>query len=395
MNQVAGMPCFSNSARMRAAPITPNSPRDSGVGVVMPRAIQPESASKSKLMQAMCFAMGSMINAARPARDKGYHAAGVFRMAERRRILIVGAGAIGGLYAAYLAKVAEVAVLDTNRAHVDAIRKDGLKLTGCTESATKLAAFASAAEMGKRSFDAAIILVKSQATETAFASIRPALEGRPVLVTFQNGMGNEELLMRLTDLDVAHGVSFEAARHDGPGRVHHLVHGEDSWLGPARGKVESVAWLGELMTRSGLPTKVVADPRGAIWGKFIFNSVMNPVGAIVMGVNAARYEVPEMRALIDDMAAECVRVAEALGIRLEFDPMYLVKKTRAGESPLTQHAGSMAQDLEAGRETELEAMTGYVVTKAKELGVPVPVTESVYRMAKGVEYAARLKRESN
>jgi 2-dehydropantoate 2-reductase len=313
-------------------------------------------------------------------------------MAEHKRILVVGAGAIGGLYAAYLAKVAEVAVLDTNRAHVEAIRRHGLALAGCTESVTKLAAFASAAELGSRRFDSVIILVKSQATEAAFHSIHPVLEGRPVLVTFQNGMGNEELLARISDLEVAHGVSFEAARYDGPGRVHHLVHGEDSWLGPARGKVEAIAWLGELMTRSGLPTKVVADPRGAIWGKFIFNSVMNPVGAIVQGVNAARYEVPEMRALIDDMAAECTRVAEALGIRLAFDPMYLVKKIRSGESPLTKHAGSMAQDIEAGRETELEAMTGYVVRKAKELGVPVPVTESIYRMAKGVEYAARAKR---
>jgi 2-dehydropantoate 2-reductase len=313
-------------------------------------------------------------------------------MTERKHILVVGAGAIGGLYAACLAKVADVIVLDTNRVHVEAVRRDGLRLTGCTESVTKLAVFASAAEMGKRRFDAVIILVKSQATGAAFDSIRPALEGRPVLVTFQNGMGNEEKLMALTDLDVAHGVSFEAARYDGPGRVHHLVHGEDSWLGPARGKVETIAWLGELMTKSGLPTRVVADPRGAIWGKFIFNSVMNPIGAIVQGVNAARYEVPEMRALIDAMAAECIRVAEAQGITLEFDPMYLVKKIRAGESPLTKHAGSMAQDIEAGRETELEAMTGYVVRKAKELGVPVPVTESVYRMAMGVEYAAKAKR---
>ena len=315
-------------------------------------------------------------------------------MAERRHILVVGAGAIGGLYAAYLAKVAEVAVLDTNPAHVEAIRRHGLALTGRTESVTKLAAFAHAAEMGKRRFDAVIVLVKSQATEAAFHSIHPVLEGRPVLVTFQNGMGNEERLMGLSDLDVAHGVSFEAARYEGPGRVHHLVHGEDSWLGPARGKVESVAWLGELLTEAGLPTRVVADPRGAIWGKFIFNSVMNPIGAIVMGVNAARFEVPEMRVLIDDMAAECIRVAEAQGIKLEFDPMYLVKKIRSGQAPLTKHGGSMAQDIEAGRETELEAMTGYVVRKAKELGVPVPVTESVYRMAKGVEYAAKAKRES-
>src|SRR6266705_1355857 len=60
MNQVAGTPCSFSSARMRAAPITPNSPRDTGVGVVMPRAIQPEIASKSKLMQTICFAMRSI-----------------------------------------------------------------------------------------------------------------------------------------------------------------------------------------------------------------------------------------------------------------------------------------------------------------------------------------------
>ena len=316
-------------------------------------------------------------------------------MAERRSILIVGAGAIGGLYAAYLSKVADVVVIDANEEHVEAIRRDGLKLSGCTECTARLEAFASAAEMGKRRLDAAIILVKSQATEAAFRSIDPVLEGRPVLGTFQNGMGSEELLMRVSDLDVAHGVSFEASRYDGPGQIHHLVHGEDSWLGPARGKVETVAWLGELLTQSGLRTNVVADPRGPIWGKFIFNSVMNPIGAIVQGVNAARYEVPEVRALIDDMAAECIGVAEALGIRLAFDPMYLVKKFRSGEMPLSKHAGSMAQDIAAGRETELEAMTGYVVRKAKEVGVPVPVTESVYRMVKGVEYASRAARGSS
>src|SRR5258708_24144369 len=315
-------------------------------------------------------------------------------MTGRRHILIVGAGAIGGLYAATLAKAADVAVLDTNRAHVEAIRQNGLELTGCTQSVTKVAAFASAAELGPRRFDAVIVLVKSQATEAAVDSIRPGVEGGAALVTFQNGMGNEEVLMGLTDLDVAHGVSFEAARYDAPGRVHHLVHGEDSWLGPARGKAEAIAWLGELMTRSGLPTRVVADPRGAIWGKFIFNSVLNPIGAIGQGVNAPRSEVPGVRALIDAMAAECVRVAEVLGIRLEFDPMYLVKKIRAGEAPFTKHAGSMAQDIEAGRETELEAMTGYVVRKAKELGGPVPVPDTVYRVAKGQGYAAQAKGES-
>ena len=312
-------------------------------------------------------------------------------MSERRTILIVGAGAIGGLYAAYLAKVADVRVLDTNAAHVAAIRKDGLALTGLTQSVTPVTAYASAAEMGRIRPDAVVILVKSQFTEAAWKSIEPLVEGKPLLVTFQNGMGNDELLARICDNPIAHGVSFEAARYDGPGKVHHLIHGEDSWLGPERGTLEDVAWLGELLTSAGLSTKVAADPRGAIWGKFIFNSVLNPIGAIVQGVNAARYKVPEVCDLIDAMAAECTRVAEASGVTLAFDPLYLVKKIRSGAVPLSKHAGSMAQDVAAGRETELDSLTGYVVRRAKELGVPVPVTETVYALAKGVEYATRAK----
>src|SRR2546427_12569992 len=79
MNQVAGMPRFFRSARMRAAPITPNSPRDTGVGVVMPRAIQPDMASKSNVMQTMCFATCSSLSAAGPTEhDRSIHAGAAF-----------------------------------------------------------------------------------------------------------------------------------------------------------------------------------------------------------------------------------------------------------------------------------------------------------------------------
>lgn len=312
----------------------------------------------------------------------------------KRKILVVGAGAIGGIYAAYASKAADVTVLDTNAEHVAAIRDKGLALTGTADLVARLEAFTSPAEMGKRRFDAAVILVKSQITAAAFQGIKPYLEGRPLLVTFQNGMGNVEALEPLCDFDIAHGVSFEAGRYIGPGRIDHFIHGQDSWMGPARGPVEAVQWLGDLWTDTGLPTRVAADPRGAIWGKFIFNCVMNPCGAIVLGENRARYEVEQMREVIDAMFAEGIKVAEAQGIRLNYDPMSLVKKTRSGDMPMTKHAGSMAVDVALGRETELEAMTGYMVRKARALGVPVPVSETVYKLAKGVEYAARLKKTS-
>lgn len=315
-------------------------------------------------------------------------------MQDRKTILIVGCGAIGGIYAAHLSQVAEVIGLDANPAHVEAIGRDGLKLSGCSSMVARFAAYRDPAALEGLRADAVLFLVKSQATEPAFKSLQPRLAGRPLLVTLQNGLGNVEILASLCDWDIAHGISMEAGRYRGPGDIEHFIHGEDSWIGPARGTVAGAAWLAALMNASGMPTQVAADPRGAIWSKFIFNSVMNPIGAIVLGENRARYEVAEVGRLIDQMFAECTRVAEAQGIRLSFDPMHLVRKIRSGELALTKHAGSMALDVAAGRETEIEAMTGYLVRKAKSLGIAVPMTETVYSLAKGVEYAARLRREA-
>lgn len=77
-------------------------------------------------------------------------------------MLLVGAGAIGGLYAVYLAAGADVTVLDLNAAHVEAIRRDGLVLAGRTERVQRLEAFTAAADLGRRRLDAVILLVKCQ-----------------------------------------------------------------------------------------------------------------------------------------------------------------------------------------------------------------------------------------
>jgi 2-dehydropantoate 2-reductase len=311
-----------------------------------------------------------------------------------KRLLIVGCGAIGGIYAAHLSRLAEVIALDANAAHVAAINRDGLRLTGVSDFVARVRAENSPGALRGERLDAVIVLVKSQFTASAFAAVTPMLAGAPLVVTLQNGMGNVEVLEALCDWHTAHGVSMEAGRYVGPGTIHHLIHEEPTWLGPSRAPAEAVEWLAALLNASGLPTTFAADPRGAIWSKFIFNSVQNPTGAIVLGVNAARFQCPEMRDLIDAMFAEAIRVAEAQGIALAYDPASYVNKVRAGELPMTQHAGSMAADLAAGRELEIEAMTGYLVRKAKSLGVPVPVTETVYRLCKGVEFAARVKREA-
>ncbi len=130
-----------------------------------------------------------------------------------------------------------------------------------------------------------------------------------MLVTLQNGMGNAEVLMEVPDAVVVRGVTMNAGRYVEPGCVENLIEGK-TWLGPQRGSVEAIKPLAELLTAAGYPTEVLADPMGAVWSKFVFNCVMNPLGALMMGDNAARHNSPEMRALIDDMAAECMAVIE-------------------------------------------------------------------------------------
>ena len=82
----------------------------------------------------------------------------------------------------------------------------------------------------------------------------------------------------------------------------------------------------------------------------------------------------------------------ALGGRFAYDPLEYVKKVRAGQAPLSQHAGSMAQDIARGVPTEIDELTGFIVREGDRLGIPVPACRTVWRLVKGLEIAARHKR---
>jgi 2-dehydropantoate 2-reductase len=224
-------------------------------------------------------------------------------------------------------------------------------------------------------------------TAAALSQLKPVLSGNPLLATLQNGIGNAEVLLSDLDATVVRGVTMNAGRYVEAGCVESLIEGK-TWLGPARGNVADMHPLADLLNKGGMETEVVGDPMGAVWSKFVFNCVMNPLGALMMGDNAARYDAPEMRALIDDMAAECTAVVEGLGGKFAFPPMDYVGKVRAGEAPRSRHAGSMALDIERGVPTEIDELTGFIVREGERLRIPVPNCKAVYRLIKGLELAS-------
>jgi 2-dehydropantoate 2-reductase len=291
------------------------------------------------------------------------------------------------LFAASLSTVTRVSVFDANGEHVKAIKARGLRIAGKKPRTAWVEATDDPGTLKGLVFDAVIFLTKSKMTGAAMAQLRPALAGNPALVTLQNGMGNAEVLLAQTNTVVIRGVTMNAGRYVEPGRVESLIEGK-TWLGPVRGSTDDVRPLAEMLNKAGMETDTVADPMGAVWSKFVFNCVMNPLGALMMGDNASRYDSPEMRGLIDDMAAECMAVVQALGGTFAFPPMEFVTKVRGGEIPVSRHAGSMALDIARGAPTEIDELTGFIVREGERLKVPVVTCKAVYSLVKGLELAA-------
>ena len=158
------------------------------------------------------------------------------------KILIVGCGAIGGLFATALSSVARVTAFDANVAHVKAINAAGLRISGKNPRTTRIEATDDAASLKGAAFDAVIFLIKSKMTAAALSQLRPVLAGNPMLVTLQNGMGNAEILLSEPKAFVVRGVTMNAGRYVEPGCVESLIEGK-TWLGPARGTVHDLSLI--------------------------------------------------------------------------------------------------------------------------------------------------------
>jgi 2-dehydropantoate 2-reductase len=299
------------------------------------------------------------------------------------RVCVVGAGVIGSLYAAHLARVAEVSVLTRREEHARALVERGLRVSGKSELVARVEATARVEELPE--FELGILATK--ATELEAAAAR--LEGRfprATLMTVQNGLGAEEIVRRFGDWSLVSAVTFmSGTRHD-DAHVEYVLDTE-TWLGPyEETRPETVRAVADLLVSSGLKAVALDDVRPARWSKLIFNATVNGVAALTRlphDVHFADRDAPSalghlVRGLID----EGKRVAEAAGVPLHDDPWEMnVLATRRGSA----HYPSMLEDVEAHRPTELELINGSLVREARRAGVEAPLQEALYALVQAKE----------
>jgi len=299
-------------------------------------------------------------------------------------VCVVGGGAVGSLFAANLARLEDVEVwaYDLFREHVEAINRDGLRLSGAGEVLGRLTATSDPDELPDCDFG--IVATKAMHTEAAVQATAAAFADGCV-ATVQNGLGNEEAIARHTER-VIRGTTFPAGKLVEPGHVQWDVKG-DTTLGPFEPRpapFEEIERLADACTRAGMPTAAVRDARGPQWRKVIFNAATNPVGALTRLTHGRVCEDPELRRLVSGLVDEGKAVAAAQQIELDADPEDLIDHAAKPEVAY-DHKASMLQDVEARRPTEIDYLNGGIVRFGAEHGVPTPLNRAIWSLVKGLE----------
>ncbi|HEU4384802.1 MAG TPA: 2-dehydropantoate 2-reductase [Anaeromyxobacteraceae bacterium] len=304
------------------------------------------------------------------------------------RIAMVGAGGVGGLFGGLLARAGEQVAFVARGAHLEAIRRDGLKVESPLGSFTvRASASDDPAALGK--FDAVVVAVKAWQVKEVAPRLEPLLGPETVVVPMENGVeAAGELAAALGAGPVAGGLCHVMAWIEAPGAVKHAGFGPRVTLGElGGGGSERLERLAAALRRAGMEAAVVDDIRTALWEKFLFIDPLSTVGAATRAKVREMLAVPETRALL--LAA--MREVEALGLRsgarLSGDAVErTLKRVEALPADAT---ASMQRDVLAGRPSELQEQTGAVVRLGRAAGVPVPVHEALYAALLPQERKAR------
>jgi 2-dehydropantoate 2-reductase len=276
-------------------------------------------------------------------------------------------------------------VLTRRREHAVALNEEGLRVTGKTERHARVVASDDPRELPDP--DVAIIATKAP----GLPFVVQQLEGRypaATMVTVLNGLGAEELVREHGAWPIVSGVTFMSGTKHTDTHVEYILDTE-TWLGPYEGTpLEVVREIAGTIEGSGLKVEALPDLRPAQWSKLIFNAAVNSVAALTGLPHdehfAAERDPGDLGHLVHGLVQEGKAVASAAGIELHDDPWEMnVLATQRGSA----HYPSMLEDVEAGRPTEVDLITGSLVREAERLDVPVPLSQAMYALVTGREAA--------
>lgn len=315
------------------------------------------------------------------------------------RICVFGAGAIGGLVGARLARQSEAEVsLIARGPHLAAMREKGLTLKDESgETTVRVRATDKPQELGPQ--DYVFLALKAHSLPGILDSLKPLLGPDTAVVTAQNGVpwwyfykhGGIHEGLRIEAVDpggriwnaigperVIGCVVHPAAEIEAPGIIRH-TEGDRFPLGePSGEKTERTADLAKALIAAGFKAPIRPQIRNEIWVKLWGNLSLNPVSALTGGTLEQICRDPGTRAVIRAMMVEAEAIGKKLGASFGVD----VDRRIAGAEAVGAHKTSMLQDLELGRPMEVDALVTAVQELGRLTGTPTPTIDIVQSLIK-------------
>lgn len=305
-------------------------------------------------------------------------------MKKNPNIAVVGAGAMGSLFGGLLAeKGLDVTLIDVWKDHINEINNNGLKMVGYGgDRYIKVKATDNPSEM----LPVDVILVQCKASNTADAinNAKPIIHKDTVVISFQNGLGNEENIAEfIGEEKVLGGLTAQGANMEGPGIVRN--HAElPSWIGEMSGKQsERVNTLCEIFSINGLPTQPSENIRKQIWNKLFANIAISPMSGITNLSLLDLFAKEDSKELAFALIVEALEVAHAEGLKIGQDESReVLLKIIASEQT---NKSSLCVDLLNKRKTEIDFINGSVVRLAEKHGILTPLNKAMVVLVNTLE----------
>ena len=298
------------------------------------------------------------------------------------RVAVIGTGGVGGYFGAKLALAGHDVTFVARGAHLDAIRRDGLKVEheSMPMHVTNARATDDVSSIGP--VDIAMVCTKLWDVESTAPALKPLVAGGGLAIPFQNGVDAPDMLRTPLGRDhVAGGIAYVAARISNPGVV--TITGGlgrlrvGAFFGIGEHKVNAFAEAGR---GAGFHVDVADDIRRALWEKFAMFSAMSGCTALARQSIGVIRSDPDLRAMYERAILEAMAVGKADGVAFADD--YLKQQLAFADNLNPAMKASMANDLAAGHKLELPWLSGAVVRLGRQHGVPTPIHDTIYAALK-------------
>ena len=304
------------------------------------------------------------------------------------RIAVFGAGSVGGYFGGRLAQAGEDVVFIARGTHLQAMRTQGLRVESPKGDFTVPSVQATDEPMQVGPVEAVVLAVKSWQVPEAAQAIRPMLGPETCVVPLQNGLeAAAQVAAAVGPQHVLGGTCVISSTVAAPGCIRHLGLDPSITFGELDDRPSPRAErLCEAFMRAGVTAIIPADIQVAIWEKFMAIR-FGPVGAVARAPAGVLRSVPETRRLVEQACVETLTVARARGIALAEDSP--AKTMTALDSIAPGIIASLQRDIEAGRPSELDALTGALVRLGAEVGVSTPLHAFIFHTLLPQELRAR------